>query len=222
MKNVQAVLFDLDGTLIDSVPPQINLMAHMLEAVGLPPAPRALVAEFMTGGLSVLEKMIPADMAHRKDELIKQLLAVGRPLSADMFLHRIQMIPGVERLLPALATRGISIGVVTSTDRRNIDKKLVTFERKGLRTLLEVVIATEDAPRKKPAPDPLLEGARRLDVPAEGCVYVGDSHVDIRAGRAAGMTTIGVLTGLDDSDTLLGEQPTLLLDSVADLCPLFS
>ena len=222
MKNVQAVLFDLDGTLIDSVPPQINLMAHMLEAVGLPPAPRALVAEFMTGGLSVLEKMIPADMAHRKDELIKQLLAVGRPLSADMFLHRIQMIPGVERLLPALATRGISIGVVTSTDRRNIDKKLVTFERKGLRTLLEVVIATEDAPRKKPAPDPLWEGARRLDVPAEGCVYVGDSHVDIRAGRAAGMTTIGVLTGLDDSDTLLREQPTLLLDSVADLCPLFS
>ena len=132
------------------------------------------------------------------------------------------MIPGVERLLPLLAARGISIGVVTSTDRRNIDKKLVTLERKGLRTLLEVVIATEDAPRKKPAPDPLLEGARRLDVPAEGCVYVGDSHVDIRAGRAAGMATIGVLTGLDDSATLLREQPTLLLDSVEELCPLFS
>ena len=222
MKNIQAVLFDLDGTLIDSVPPYFNLMADMLEAVGLPQAPRTLVAEFMTGGLSVLERMIPPDMTHRKDELIEQLLLVGRPLSTEMFLHRIQMIPGVERLLPLLAARGISIGVVTSTDRRNIDKKLMALERKGLRTLLEVVIATEDAPRKKPAPDPLLEGARRLDVPAEGCVYVGDSHVDIRAGRAAGMTTIGVLTGLDDSDTLLREQPTLLLDSVADLCPLFS
>ncbi|HSH70053.1 MAG TPA: HAD family phosphatase [Deferrisomatales bacterium] len=222
MKNVQAVLFDLDGTLIDSVPPYFDLMADMLEAVGLPQAPRSLVANFLTDGLSALEQMIPADMAHRKDELIEQLLAVGRPLSNEMFLHRIQMIPGVEQLLPLLASRGISLGVVTSTDRRNIDKKLVTLERKGLRALLEVVIATEDAPRRKPAPDPLWEGARRLDVPAGGCVYVGDSHVDMRAGRAAGMTTVGVLTGVDDSDTLLREEPTLLLDSVADLCPLFS
>ena len=79
MNGVRCALFDLDGTLIDSVPAYFELMATMLEAVGLPPAPRSLVAEFMTDGLSVLEKMIPAELTHRRYELIEELLAVGRP-----------------------------------------------------------------------------------------------------------------------------------------------
>ena len=103
-----------------------------------------------------------------------------------------------------------------------IDRKLVSLERAGLRELLAVVITTDDAPRRKPAPDPLLEGARRIGLPAADCVYVGDSHVDIRAGRAAGMRTVAVLTGLDDAATLRREEPTLLLDNVEDLCPWFT
>ena len=131
-------------------------------------------------------------------------------------------IPGIEELFALLAARGIPMGVVTTTERRNIDKKLQSLERRNLTHHLQVVIATEDAPRRKPAPEPLLEGARRVGVPAAECVYVGDSHVDIQAGRAAGMKTVGVLTGLDDADTLGREEPTLLLDSVKDLCPFFT
>jgi len=220
--NIQAVLFDLDGTLIDSVPAYFRLMAAMLDAVGLPPAPRALVAELMTDGLSVLEQMIPAEMSHRKDELIARLLVVGRERSTAMFRHEIELIPGVEGLLPLLGARGLRMGVVTSTERRNIEKKLTPLEREGLTEFLEVVIATEDAPHKKPAPDPLLEGARRLGVPAGRCLYVGDSHVDIRAGRTAGMRTVAVLTGLDDSETLRREEPSLILDSVGDLSTWFA
>ena len=222
VQNIQSVFFDLDGTLIDSVPAYFTLMAAMFDAVGLPRAPKTLAAEFLTDGSSVLEKMIPVEMSHRKDELIEQLLLVGREMSTEMFRHKIDLIPGVERLFPLLRARGIRIGVVTSTDRRNIGRKLALLERKGLADFLEVVIATEDAPLKKPAPDPLLEGARRLRVPAGRCIYVGDSRVDIRAGRAAGMMTVGVLTGLDDSETLRREQPSLLLNSVEDMSPLFS
>lgn len=222
MENLRSVLFDLDGTLIDSVPAYFRLMGAMLDAVGLPRAPKAVVAEFMTDGLSVLEKVIPAEMSHRKDELIRELLRVGRAMSAEMFRREIEVIPGVERLFPALGARGIRIGVVTSTQRHFVGKKLAPLERKGLADFLEVVIATEDAPRKKPAPDPLLEGARRLCVLPGSCAYVGDSRVDIRAGRAAGMATVGVLTGLDDAETLRRERPSLLLDSVEDLSPLFS
>lgn len=221
-ENIETILFDLDGTLIDSVPAYYRLMAAMLDTVGLPSAPKPLVAEFMTRGLSVLEKMIPVELSHRKDELIRELLLVGREKSAEMFRHEIDVIPGVERLFPLLGAREIRIGVVTSTQRRYVEMKLAPLERRGLTDFLEVVIATDDAPLKKPAPDPLLEGARRLGVPAGRCIYVGDSHVDIRAGRAAGMATVGVLTGLDDSETLLREQPSLLLDSVEDLSPLFA
>jgi 2-phosphoglycolate phosphatase len=222
LEDVQAVFFDLDGTLVDSVPAYFSLMAAMLDAVGLPPAPSTRVAELMTDGLSVLEKMIPVELAHRKDELIAQLLVVGRRMSAEMFRDEIDIIPGVERLFPLLAARDVRIGVVTSTARRAIAMKLGPLERKGLTGFLDVVIATDDAPLKKPAPDPLLEGARRLGVPAHRCIYVGDSHVDIRAGRAAGMLTVGVLTGLDDAETLRREQPSLLLESVERLSALFA
>ena len=80
-----------------------------------------------------------------------------------------------------------------------------------------MVIAIEDSPRRKPAPDPLLECARRLNVAPEQCIYVGDSRVDIRAGTAAGMMTIGVLSGLDNYATLRREHPTMILDSVSDI-----
>ena len=152
---------------------------------------------------------------------MEKLLAVGRSLSLEMFRERIQMFPGVRPLFQLLVARGIPIGLVTTTQRHFIDHKLVTLERAGLRELLDVVITTGDAPRRKPAPDPLLEGARRVGVPAKHCIYVGDSHVDIRAGRAAGMRTVAVLTGLDDAETLQREEPTLLLGGVEDLCPLF-
>lgn len=222
MQNIQAVLFDLDGTLIDSVPAYFQLMAELLETVGLPPVPNTLVAEFMTTGLSVLEKMIPPEMAHRKNELIRQCITLGGHMSKEMFLNRIRLIPGVEQLFGLLVARKIPIGVVTSTERSNIRKKLLSLEREGIRDLLDVVIAIEDAPRKKPAPDPLLAGAQRLNVAPERCVYVGDSHIDIQAGRDAGMMTIGVLTGLDDSHRLQQEQPTLILKSVKEMCSFFS
>lgn len=214
-------MFDLDGTLVDSVPGYYQLMEDILQAVGLPPAPRQLVAEFMTGGLGVLEKMIPPEMAHRKEELIRECITVGRRLSGDMFRTRVQLFPGVGRLFALLTRIGIPMGVVTSTERRNIDRKMIPLERNGIKDALAAVIAIEDAPRKKPAPDPLITCAHKLTVVPGKCIYIGDSHIDIRAGKAAGMLTAGVLTGLDDRETLMKENPTLILDSVADLCDLF-
>lgn len=219
MEGVRCVLFDLDGTLVDSVPAYYDLMAAMLDAVGLPQVPRATVAEFMTGGPAVLEKMIPAAMASRRRELTEKLLGVGRPLSLEMFRERVQVFPGVGPLFRALAARGMPIGLVTSTQRHFIEQKLMPLERAGLRQSLKVIITTDDAARRKPAPDPLLEGARRVGVPAAECIYVGDSHVDIRAGQAARMRTVAVLSGLDDAGTLTRENPTLVLDSVGDLHP---
>jgi 2-phosphoglycolate phosphatase len=221
-EKITCVMFDLDGTLVDSVPGYYQLMEDILKAVGLPPAPRPLVAEFMTGGLGVLEKMIPPEMAHRKEELVRACITVGRRLSGDMFRSRVQLFPGVRNLFTLLTHLGIPMGVVTSTERRNIDRKMVPLERDGIKDALATVIAIEDAPRKKPAPDPLIACAQRLAVKPQQCIYIGDSHIDIRAGNAAGMLTAGVLTGLDDRETLKQEKPTMILDSVADLCDLFS
>jgi HAD superfamily hydrolase (TIGR01662 family) len=214
---IKSALFDLDGTLIDSVPAYFRLMEVILETVGLPPVPKSVVAEFMSGGVETLEKMIPVEMKDRQEAMIQECITVGRKMSRNMFRDEVELFPGVQELFSLLADRRISIGVVTSTRKRNIERKLAPMARNRVRDALDVVIAIEDAPKRKPAPDPLIECARRLAVQPEKCVFVGDSQVDIRAGKAAGMMTIGVLTGLDDYDTLKRENPTMILESVSDI-----
>ncbi len=216
---VQAVMFDLDGTLIDSIPTYFRLMASVMDTLGLPQAPKSQITDFMTRGLPAFENMIPVEMHYRKEELIKEFLSLGREKLRSTFQKEVELIPGVDRLFSEIALRKIPIGVVSSTHRAYMDLKLTPLARKGLKASLASVIATEDAPRKKPAPDPLIACARELAVPPSRCIYIGDSHVDIRAGRKAGMMTIGVLTGLHDRETLENENPTMILDSVADLTP---
>jgi HAD superfamily hydrolase (TIGR01662 family) len=192
-------------------------MEVILETVGLPPVPKSVVAEFMSGGVEVLEKMIPEDMKYRQEALIRECITVGRKMSRNMFRDEVELFPGVQELFSLLADRKISIGVVTSTHKRNIERKLAPMARNKIRDALDVIIAIEDAPKSKPAPDPLIECARRLAVQPEQCFFVGDSQVDVRAGKAAGMMTIGVLTGLDDYETLKGENPAMILQSVSEI-----
>jgi len=215
---VQCAIFDLDGTLIDSVPVYFQLMETILETIGLPPAPRSVVSDFMTGGgLKVIENLIPQDLQHRKEQIIKQFITVGRKISRSAFKDGVKLFDGVPRLFARLVNLKIPIGIVTSTERSYIDRKLTPLEERDVKKHLDVVIAIEDAPRKKPFPDPLIVCSKRWGVSAERCVYVGDSYVDIRAANAAGMIAVGVLSGLDDRETLLAENPHLILNGINEL-----
>jgi len=220
--DMKCAIFDLDGTLIDSVPVYFKLMETILETIGLPPAPKSVVSEFMTGGgLAVIEKLVPEDLQHKKDKIIKEFMRVGTKTSRSAFKDQVKLFDGVPRLFDRLVGLKIPIGIVTSTERLYIDRKLTPLEKNDIKQHLDVVIAIEDAPRKKPFPDPLIECSRRLGVRVEKCVYIGDSHVDIRAANAAGMMSIGVLSGLDDHETLVAENPHMILKSIDELTRFF-
>ena len=220
--HIRCAIFDLDGTLIDSVPIYFQLMETIFETIGLPPAPKELVSEFMTGGgLKVIEKHIPSELQHQKEHIIRQFMTVGRNRAESAFKNRVKVFDGVNPLFSRLSALKIPIGIVTSTERAYIERKMKPLEENGLKQYLDAVIVIEDAPRKKPAPDPLLVCSERLGVNVEDCIYVGDSHVDIRAANAAGMTAIGVLSGLDDHETLMAEKPHMILDNVDELVKVF-
>jgi phosphoglycolate phosphatase-like HAD superfamily hydrolase len=222
MPDIECAIFDLDGTLIDSVPVYFKLMETILEAIGLPPAPKSVVSKFMTGGgLKVIENLIPPDLQHRKEQIIEEFLKVGRNTARSAFKNQVKLFDGVPGLFARLVGLGIPIGIVTSTERMYIDRKLSPLEKSDLKKHLDAVIAIEDAPRKKPAPDPLIVCSEQLGVSPGKCIYVGDSHVDMRAANAAGMTGIGVLSGLDDHETLLAESPHMILEGIHDLADLF-
>lgn len=222
LRDIGSMIFDLDGTLIDSVPAYFDLTETILERIGLPPAPKQTITKVMVQGMDAVEEMIPAEMMHRKNELIDRFIVEGRKALRDMFLNEIEPIAGIEELFSAISNRNIPIGLATSTHQRFMDLKLIPLERIGLRGSLRAIIAIEDAPQKKPAPDPLIACARRLGVPTDRCAYVGDNRIDIQAGKAAGMLTIGVLTGLDDRETLEREDPTIIMEDISELTPFFT
>jgi HAD superfamily hydrolase (TIGR01509 family) len=219
---VEAVLFDLDGTLIDSVPAYTKMLEIIVSRLNLNPATKEVVAELMKGGLAAWEVLIPEEMKDRKEALREQIMEVGMEAGRDIFLNEVRLIPGSTEIFSQLSANKIKIGVVTSTHAKFIDGKLLPLKEKGIDQLIDTVITIEDAPNVKPAPDPLIECARRLGVAEEQSVYVGDSHIDIRAGKAAGMKTVAVLTGIDDYEILEKEDPDMIVDSVIELRDVFT
>ena len=97
------MIFDLDGTLIDSVPAYFGLTENILQRIGLPPAPRQTITKVMVQGMDAVEEMIPAEMMHRKNELIEKFIVNGRKALRHMFLNEIKPIPGIEELFSAIS-----------------------------------------------------------------------------------------------------------------------
>jgi phosphoglycolate phosphatase len=214
---VKAVLFDLDGTLIDSAPIYYQIIDIVFERLGIPPVSRETLQEAMDDGDFDWDYVLPEPMKSRKEELIVEARAIIDDIAPPMFRKQIKLIPGAADILKRIAARGLKIGLVTSTPTDYIAVKLVPLKKAGVDNLLEVVITADDVVNKKPHAEPLLKGGRKLQVDAEQCVYVGDTRVDIRAGVAAVMKTVGVLTGFDDFNALKRENPDAIIDSIAHL-----
>lgn len=187
---VSAVLFDLDGTLIDSAPDLGAAADEMRVERGLKSLPianyRPMAGAGARGMLGVAFGITPddADFPHLREEFFvryEQRMLQGSPL-----------FDGVSEMLRALEALGLPWGVVTNKPRRFTEPlaaALPLFANAG------ALISGDTTPHAKPHPEPLLEAARRLGVPAEGCVYVGDDERDIIAGRAAGMRTVAAAYG---------------------------
>ena len=186
----QAVLFDLDGTLIDSAPDLGGAGNDMRVARGLAAHP--------------LSHFRPMSGAGARG-MVQRAFGVGpgdpeyEALRAE-FLQRYEgrmtqettVFADVWPVLNALTERGIPWGIVTN--------KVTRFSEPLVRHLAlmppaAALVCGDTTPHAKPHPAPLLEGARRLGVPAPACLYVGDDHRDVQAGRAAGMTTVAARWG---------------------------
>jgi phosphoglycolate phosphatase len=214
---VEAVLFDLDGTLIDSAPIYYQIIDIVFERLGVPPVSRKTLQEAMDDGDFDWDYVLPDPMKSRKEELIAEARKIIDDIAPPMFRQQIKLIPGAAEICKKIAAQGMKIGLVTSTPTDYISVKLTPLREAGVENLLQVIITADDVVNKKPHAEPLIKGSKDLSVAIEHCVYVGDTRVDIRAGNAAGMKTVGVLTGFDDFKALKREKPDAIIDSIAQL-----
>jgi pyrophosphatase PpaX len=203
------LLFDLDGTLIDSGPIILASMKHASVTV-LGREPDEELVRAAIGGPGLIAQMRDLD-PDRVDELVDAYRAHNEPLHAEL-----EAFPGVLELLPVLRAEGRTLGIVTAKRLRTVDLALDRFPL--LRETMDVVIGAEDTERHKPEPDPLLEALRRLDASPADAAYVGDSPFDIAAGKAAGTFAIGVSWGgIHSDEVLLAEEPGAFVYSPEEL-----
>jgi HAD superfamily hydrolase (TIGR01549 family) len=219
---LDAVAFDLDGTLIESIDVYVRLLNTALRRIGVAEAPRDQVLAAIREGGFDWSQVLTDVRGRRRDEIIQKAMAVINGMYQDIFTREVTLVPGADVLLKQLSAQGIRIGLVTSTQMKFIEYKLYPLRRAGVDGVFETIVTTDDVHKKKPAADPLIECGKRLSVDLNKMVYVGDTVVDIRAGKTAGTMTVGVLTGVDDYESLKAEDPDAILDSVAALKELFA
>lgn len=211
------LLFDLDGTLIDSVGIYYTMMESVFEKLHWPRVSRAVMRKAIRDGGFDWDWVLPAGTGRTTEELIASAREVIREMYPRVFEDEVSLVPGAEPLIKGLHKCNVKLGLVTSTLGKFIEFKLLPLKKCGLRDLFQSVITLDDVRSRKPSGDPLLECARRLGEDPGKCAYVGDATVDIVAGKAAGMGTVAVLTGVDDYETLRAEEPDMILDSVSQL-----
>jgi N-acetyl-D-muramate 6-phosphate phosphatase len=189
-KNIDAVLFDLDGTLIDSAPDLGAAADKMRTDRGLPSLPlldyRPMAGAGARGMLGVAFDVTPshADFETLKEEFFKNYEAC--------MTQRTYAFDGVADLISQLNQAGLKWGVVTNKSERfalPLTRAMLLFNT------AQTIVGGDTTPHAKPHPAPLLEAARQIGVAPERCLYVGDDERDIVAGRAAGMPTVAAAYG---------------------------
>ncbi|MGL5908899.1 MAG: HAD family hydrolase [Phycicoccus sp.] len=201
------VLFDLDGTLADTIPLIVSSYQHAFREVLGEEVDEARIRAWI--GRPLLDAFLEAspDHGHALD-------AVYREWNLANTARLIRRYDGVPELLGALTASGVACAVVTS--KRRMTARLA-LESVGIDHLVDVVAGLEDTVRHKPDPEPLLHGARALGVDPADCVYVGDAVVDVVAARAAGMAAVAVTWGAGEPDALMAAGPDAVHRTVAGL-----
>jgi pyrophosphatase PpaX len=205
----RVVLFDLDGTLIDSGPIILASMQHAVRTVLERDIDRDELAATVGGqGLVTQMTRLAPD---RVDELVEVYRAHNDPLHETL-----EAFAGMVEVLPKLRENGRRLGIVTAKRHRTV---ALAFERfPWLEEQFDVVIAQDDTQRHKPDPEPVLEALRRLDAAPQEAAYVGDSPFDIQAAKSAGIFAVGVAWGgIHSDERLLAEEPDAFVRSPEEL-----
>jgi pyrophosphatase PpaX len=195
----RVVLFDLDGTLIDSGPIILASMQHSVRTVlgrEIPPDELGLTI----GGQGIVAQMHAIDAEHA-DELLEAYKEHN-----DGLHDTLEAFDDLLALLPSLKAEGRKLGIVTAKRHRTVALALERFP--ALEAEFDVVVSHEDTSRHKPDPDPVLFAIERLGAEPAEAAYVGDSPFDIRAAKAAGVFAVAVgWGGIHPDDRLLAEEP---------------
>ena len=209
----EGILFDLDGTLVDTVPARIDAWVVALEEAGIPATGTQLEPMIGMDGRHLAREAAEAGGRHLGED---ETEAIDRR-SGELFDARNRdprPLPGAREMLLGLDARGLTWAIATSSRREQVAASIAALELPGEPRIVD----GSHVEHAKPAPDLLLLGARELGIAPDACWYIGDSTWDMRAAVAAGMLPIGILAGAAvDEVALRGAGASVVLPTLNDL-----
>lgn len=211
-KEYSTYIFDLDGTLLDTLGDLAASVNFALRSQGMPERSLDEVRRFVGNGVrNLILRAVPESTSVNVSE---ETLAIFKRHYVEHYLDTTCPYEGIVPLLQRLQQKGKRIAVV-SNKFYDATRELC---RHFFGELVEVAIGERDGIEKKPAPDTVVEALRQLGVGADDAVYIGDSDVDIMTARNCGMPCISVLWGFRDREFLIEHGATCLVESPEDIC----
>ena len=216
LDDIRLIAFDLDGTLIDSVPDLAAAVDAMLGDLAWPPAGEAKVRDWVGNGSHLLVARALADAGGSEPDAATLARAHARFLVHYRAAPcaRTRVFPGVREALEGLSARGLGLALITNKPAAFIDPIL---EALTLRDYFQLTLGGDSLPEKKPHPAPLLHLAAHFEIAPQHCLMVGDSRHDIEAGKRAGFRTLAVPYGYNHGEPVATSAPDGLVESLQEL-----
>lgn len=208
---VKGMLFDLDGTMLDTAADFADIVQQMTEQAALPAIAFAAIHQTVSNGARALVELA-FGIQHGHPDFEERLNTLLDLYAQRIVTTKATLYPGMDALLQQLENAGIPWGIVTNKPERFSRPLLASL---GLLARCDTLICPDQVTHSKPHPEPLLLACQRLEIDSHSAIYVGDHPRDIDAGRAAGMFTIAVRYGyLPATPPVEQWQADLIVDSV--------
>lgn len=209
---MKAVIWDLDGTLLDSLQDLAQATNYALALHGMPQRSLEEIRQFVGNGVrKLIERAVPEGEGNPLFETVFADFVAYYKIHCN---DHTQPYPGVLETLRKLRERGVPMAIVSN----KLQAGVTVLHDRWFRDVIDVAVGERPGVRRKPAPDMVFLAMRELGV--SDCLYVGDSDVDIATAQAVGVPCASVLWGFRDRDFLLHHGATMLINAPEELLPL--
>lgn len=206
------ILYDLDGTLVDTKEDIASAANHMLDEMGAPPLSREEICRFVGGGLL---ELVSRCLKTNDPDRVKEGVAIYRVFYSQHLLDRTRLYPGAREVLEHFQN---SAQVVLTNKPNPYSREILTAL--GVAGFFKEIIAGNSGYAKKPDPEAVLHILKKETLSPEEALFVGDSPIDVETGRSAGVFTIAVAHGFFRREELRGTMPDALVRDFKELLKL--
>lgn len=209
-----AVIFDMDGTVLDTLSDLSDSVNYSLSRFSMPEIPAWKVrASLGNGAAHLIRSCVPEGTS---EEIISQLLSFYMDYYKSHCCIKTAPYEGIIPLMEALRSRGVKLAIISNKP----DDAVRELANRFFPGMTELAVGESEGVRRKPHPDSVLAAAENLGIVLERCVYVGDSEVDVETARRAGIDCISVTWGFRDTDELLAANAAVIAENISQLSDL--